>query len=405
MSRFLHLMFLCAAVFAAGCCHRRIVAAADARDYGDAIRTKYRYRLVCGEKDAWAAKRETLQLYQPDVFHDSGIPVTLAIRDTMSDDVGDWTVMFPILSYGILPFMTTTHLHRRCTLTVAGRRVTSFEVCARKGTAGAIHPLPLLLFSWGDSSCFPSAKLFATHTCDLNMSAPFMDLDEMALAYGIAARLKEAEDSGRIGEKFATVARSVQSLSDAAATQKKIVADEMARHGVSLPVGKTAGGTPPFEIVRCDNEHGKDFAYLFTLRRYGGGAAMLSDYGVMRSAFRSAIRTHYSSLHPDVNPRTLIIDFTEYALKGGVVNGRVAVLSISPESLSYDAARRRGVIRVRIGESQFEDARRWIRRNLATLANGGNMAAAGDAVPRGARFFSEREEMQGGFLEVSFRTE
>ena len=87
------------------------------------------------------------------------------------------------------------------------------------------------------------------------------------------------------------------------------------------------------------------------------------------------------------------------------MSGRVAVLSISPESLKYDSTSRKGIIRVRIGEGQFEDARRWIRRNLGALANRSNVVIVGDVIPQGARFYSEREEMRAGILEVSFRTE
>ena len=131
----------------------------------------------------------------------------------------------------------------------------------------------------------------------------------------------------------------------------------------------------------------------------------LSDYGIIREGFRSAIRAHYASAHPNVNPRTLVIDFIEYALKGDVVCGRVAVLTISPEQITYDSASRKGVIMVRVGDGQFEDARRWIRRNLAALAARSNIALVGDAVPSGSRFYSENEEMSDGLLKISFKTE
>ena len=110
-------------------------------------------------------------------------------------------------------------------------------------------------------------------------------------------------------------------------------------------------------------------------------------------------------MHPDINPRTLEIDFTDYTLKAGTVSGRVAVLSISPESLSYDSRTRKGIIRVRVRDGQFEDARRWIRRNIGDLARNSNIEVMGDAVPKEGRFFSEREEMRDGVLEVSFTIE
>ena len=92
-------------------------------------------------------------------------------------------------------------------------------------------------------------------------------------------------------------------------------------------------------------------------------------------------------------------------MKAGTVSGRVTVLSISPESISYDSHRREGVIRVRIRDGQFEDARRWIRRNLGELARKSNVEVTGDVVPKEGRFFSGREEMKNGILEVSFTIE
>ena len=147
------------------------------------------------------------------------------------------------------------------------------------------------------------------------------------------------------------------------------------------------------------------FSYVFALRRIGDEGITFADYSVVRSVFRSAIRTHYASLHPDINPRTLEIDFTDYTLKAGTVSGRVAVLSISPESLSYDSRTRKGIICVRVRDGQFEDARRWIRRNLGELARKSNIEIVGDAVPKEGRFYSEREEMKDGILEVSFTIE
>ena len=404
MAKPFYLIFVCSAVFVAGCYHGRIVSAADAKDYGESIRTKYRYRLICENKGDWASKRQELQMYQPGVFDDSGMPITFTVSSTLHDTDVNATVLLAFFSFGIFPYAGTDHLHRSCTLTAAGRRIASFGVCVRKGKSVAIHPLPVLFFSWPGSTCFPSAKEFTEHDYDQN-SPPYLDLVERAVAYGIAAHLKEAEDSGRMDERFSSEVRSSQSLADAAAMRAKIAADDKARRGMGVTPRALGGSAQPFEIVKCDNEKGKDFAYTFTLRRRGGGAATLSDYGVIRSAFRSAIRTHYASSHPDVNPRTLIIDFTDYALREGVVVGRVAVLSVTPESLSYDSTSRKGMIRIRIGEGQFEDARRWIRRNLAALASRSNIQLTGNAVPQGGRFFSEREEMRDGLLEVSFRTE
>ncbi len=408
MSKSSYLVFLLFSAFAVGCQHARIVAVSNARDYGESIRTRFRYRLVYKDAEEYKNTAQKLQSYYPEVFDDDGIPIALALNERLIERAGDWTIAPMLFTFGILPSAQTEHLHRKGTLVAAGRRIASVEVCAHKGESMACPlplPFPVLVFSNEGPTCFPSGNRFLTHDYSHNAYLLYSESTDRAMAYGIASRLKEAEETGKIGDRLATWARSAQALSDAVAARTAIVADERARHGVARNVLPSAGASQLFEIVRCDNEQGKDFAYVFVLRRRGGGAVTLSDYGVMRSAFRSAIRSHYATVHPDVNPRALVVDFTEYSLNGGVVSGRVAVLSISPESLKYDSTSRKGIIRVRIGEGQFEDARRWIRRNLGALANRSNVVIVGDVIPQGARFYSEREEMRAGILEVSFRTE
>ena len=408
---FFLLVLLLATSLVSGCTHARLVAASTARDYGDVVRTRFRYHLVYDfdVMDGFTYRVMNMRKYQPDVFNEDGIPVRLTISDVLEESGGEWTMFFPmILSYGILPSFQTSHVHCRGVLSAAGRRIATVEVCANRGESMSFpipFPLPMLVYSGEGSTCFASGKKFVGHIYGGNSYLRLRDECDKAMAYGIVSRLKEEEDAGRIDERFAALARSAQSLSDAAATRLRVVSDEKARHGAVVLSGMPPGLAQPFEIVACDNERGKDFAYLFELRRRGGGAVTLSDSGVIRNAFRSAIRTHYASSHPDVNPRTLVVDFTDYALKSGVVSGRVAVLSMSAESLSYDSATRKGVVRIRIGAGQFEDARRWVRRNLAVLAGGNNVVVVGDAVPKGAHFYSESEEMRDGVLVVSFRTE
>ena len=409
------IVVLVAVAVVAGCYHARVVAASDAKDFGETVQTRFRYRLICednDDKDVWMTHKfagmtmcQRLQACQPTVFADDGIPVVLSFADLLNDEAGDWTVALTYFSCGVFPALWLSHLHRRCDVSSAGQHLASVEICVRKGSSGAPTPLPVLMFSWDDTPCFPSSRVFKLHDYKCcQMSYIYQDVATIAMAYGIAARLKEAEDSGKIDERFASLATSAQSLSDVAITQAKIQADRMTRHGAfALPV--ETGAVQSFEIVRCDNEKQKDFAYEFTLKKRDGGAVSLADYGAMRTAFRSAIRSHYVSLHPKINPRTLVIDFTDYALKEDVVTGRVAVLTISPESITYDAASRRGIISIRIGDGQFDDARRWIRRNLSSLANRNNIAANGDTVPQGALFYSESEEMRDGILNVSFKTE
>lgn len=407
MSKSLIAATLSAILFTAGCFNGRIVMSTDAKDSGDVIRTRYRYRIVSEDKNQYViTKTQRFSTLHPDVFSEDGIPIKISTKNTMNKKTGESTTLLPNITLGLVPSVKTSHLHSMNAVFIEGTQVATVDMCAQKGEAQTMLPFPTpLLFFIGDGEpCFSSGRVFRKRCSD--MSSQYTDgisMTEETMAYGIASRLKEAEDAGVINDTLVARWRTVQSVADVGTLLNKIVKDEQMRRGQKS--ASTDANKALFDVVRCDTEKGKDFAYVFNVRRKGGAAVSLADYGLVRTALRSAIRTHYVSVHRDINPRTLEIDFTECALKGGAVVGRVAILTISPESLSYDEHRRTGVLRVKIGPGQFEDARRWIRRYLGTFANKKNIVLKGDALPQGARFFSEDEKMVDGVLEVSFRTE
>lgn len=401
-------IFVVGMMLLAGCRYGRMTASVNVQDCGEKVSTKYRYRVVSEEKDMYGNfQRDRLREYQPDVFSDDGIPIVITNKTIFHKKSGTLSRMFSLLTVGVFPFFDTAHSHKRTSVSIESKEISSFDVCVYKDEASSIIPFFAQFIHFGNAkSCFPSAGKF--YSCKYDMDyAHYLQgtgLHEKASAYGIAVKLKEAEQLGLINQNLAAKARVGLAMTDILATVQKIIDDDAARRGVQVSTDKNRQGSP-FEIIRCEAERGKNFSYVFALRRKGGGAITFADYSVVRSVFRSAIRTHYASLHSDINPRTLEIDFTEYSLKAGTVTGRVTVLSISPESLSYDSHRREGVIRVRIRDGQFEDARRWIRRNIGELARKSNIEVIGDAVPKEGRFFSGREEMKDGVLEVSFTIE
>ena len=388
-----------------GCQYGRMTASVNVQDYGEKVSTKYRYRVVSEEKDLYGRfQRDRLREYQPDVFSDDGIPTVITNKTISHRRSGSLSRMFSLLTVGILPVCDTAHSHKRTSIFVGTKEISSFDICIYKDESFSIIPLVAAFGCSGSAkSCFPPTSKF--YSCNyIQNSMPYLqdaELCEKAAVYGIAVKLKEAEQLGLIDENLGAGARVGGAMTDILATVQKIIDDDAVRRGVQVSADKNKQSSP-FEITRCEAEQGKDFSYVFALRRKGGEGITFADYSVVCSVFRSAIRTHYASLHPDINPRTLEIDFTDYTLKAGTVSGRVTVLSISPESLSYDSHRREGVIRVRIRDGHFEDARRWIRRNLGELARKSNVEVTGDAVPKEGRFFSGREEMKNGILEVSF---
>ena len=408
MARKLYILVVSVMSLLVGCRYGRMAASANVQDYGEKVSTKYRYRVVSEEKDLYGRSQgDRLQEYQPDVFSDDGIPIVITNKKIYHKKSGSLSRMFSLMTIGVFPSFTTAHYHQRTSVSIESKEIFSFDVCVYDDMASSLIPLFAGMVHFSDmKSCFPSTGKFYSFNYDMNSLhyLQIVELHEKASAYGIAVKLKEAEQLGLINQNLVAKARVGIAMTDILATVQKIIDDDAARRGVQVSVDKNKQGSP-FEITRCEAEQGKDFSYAFALRRKGGEGITFADYSVVRSVFRSAIRTHYASLHPDINPRTLEIDFTDYTLKAGTVSGRVAVLSISPESLSYDSHRREGVIRVRIRDGQFEDARRWIRRNLGELARKSNVEVTGDAVPKEGRFFSGREEMKNGILEVSFTIE
>lgn len=408
MARKLYILFVGVMLLLAGCQYGHMTVSANVQDCGEKVSTKYRYRVVSEEKDLYGNfQRDRLREYQPDVFSDDGIPIVITNKTILHRTSGSLSRMFSLLTVGILPVCDTAHSHKRTSIFVGTKEISSFDICTYKDESFSLIPL-IAVFGCSGSvkSCFsPTSKFYSCNY--IQNSMPYLqdaELCEKATAYGIAVKLKDAEQLGLINQNLVAKARVGIAMTDILATVQKIIDDDAARRGVQVSTDKNKQSSL-FEITRCEAEQGKDFSYVFALRRKGGEGITFVDYSVVRSVFRSAIRTHYASLHPDINPRTLEIDFADYTLKAGTVSGRVTVLSISPESLSYDSHRREGVIRVRIRDGQFEDARRWIRRNLGELARKSNVEVTGDAMPKEGRFFMEREEMRDGVLEVSFTIE
>ena len=75
-------------------------------------------------------------------------------------------------------------------------------------------------------------------------------------------------------------------------------------------------------------------------------------------------------------------------------------------SLTYDPKTRKGVMSVRIEANKYEEARAYIRKNIATLARDANVALKTDTLPPESHFYLGREEIKNGnILEIEFETE
>jgi len=403
----------------AGCRHARTVAAVKVSDIGEFIETKNKYRVLrlneapfFGKYFMWEKMNpgRMLASFQPNVFSDDGIPLTLRRIDSQTDAFGDWTRIVSCMSGGILPTFETSHRHGIWAIEFGGGKTpkTTVEVCAHGGESFSMFmPWPILFFNWGCDPCFTDGRTYISHSYDPGFGCPIDSQTAVkALAYGIAVRLKDLEDSGEIDEYVVANARSIQALKDTAEGRGKYKAAELRKLGRIVDAQNVAEEESKVEVVTLDCEAGRDFAYRFVLQSRAGTSISLSDYNDIRSSFRNAIRSHYAANHPNLNPRSLVVDYPEWALGGGRITGKAVVLMISAESLSYNSSSRTGRIAVRIGANQFEEARRWIRKNIESIATGSNIKVEGDALPFGARFYTGRELIkENDMLEVEFKTE
>lgn len=267
-----------------------------------------------------------------------------------------------------------------------------------------MNPVPLL-FSFSDSrtSCFGGAREFSKADSSDGGIYASMDMDCKAAAYGVAVKLKELEDAGMIDETLSVQTRVDKTMADSLTNSISATAEARRRFGTD--VSEDICGE--LKILKCESEKECDFAYSFVIVRKDGKAPSFADYNSSRNAFRDALRAQYSYAHPDVNPRYLTVDFLEYSLRKGRIEGRAAILTISPKYLSYDSASRKGRMGVVIGANQFKEVRRWMRKNIEAVATQSNIAVKnGDALPLGARFYIERESLnEDGVYEIEFKTE
>jgi hypothetical protein len=75
-------------------------------------------------------------------------------------------------------------------------------------------------------------------------------------------------------------------------------------------------------------------------------------------------------------------------------------------SLDYDVDTRHGKIAVKFAAGSFEEARRYVRRNVETLAKDKNVALTTGQIPAAAKFYLGDERVKdGNVLEVEFETE
>jgi hypothetical protein len=293
------------------------------------------------------------------------------------------------LTLGVIPHFSRWEDKGRCTLNVLDNpdASMSFEYHTVGDYAMSMF-LPLaFLFYNGEADVPALAENYSalqTHTreCYLIEVGSGVDMhtlgNEETLACAIATLLKKMEDNGLIVE-------TNRKHSDRNETLQNSVSDK-------------------YEILEFSKDDDCVYRYSFVLKRRDSSSVAVRESRELKKILRAMIREDYIASFPDAS-RSVVIDFPKFSLQNGKVVGKAVALTFSVASLQYDPHRRRGVMRIGIGENQFEDARKYARKNIESIARDKNIALDAKTIPPSAVFYLEGEKLNGGMLEISFRVE
>ena len=336
------------------------------------------------------------------------------------------------------------------------------RVCSIDSEAKSfLFPWALLLYNGmpnrTDFCDFTGGKLMARHEV---LVFPFTtisfiyDTGLRAMYYGIAMRLKEMEDAGLITE------RDVQLAAELHARHRRTIAGGKAPAGGYQPATQSARQTasasqpsirpvyqptpaypqsvsqpepvtptanpstpiqqqpvaqpapaypqsvsqpqPAYSLESLKWNERKDFECQFTIKM--SGECSIEAFFEIQQKFEESLRNAYRRAHPSVKADSLVVDVRP-SLDNGRISGRAAVLTITPEALSYDAVTRRGRLSVRFSPGQAEWAREWARRNIENLVRDKNILLTTGERPPPGHYTSLSEKWNGDILEIEFRTE
>lgn len=386
----------------AGCMHQRTAYFVSVEGGIKPVVTRNRYTLVDAKHKAETANVDVmsgstfgmrftnggLRKFQPNVFSDDGIRVMLdykLLNRISGSSLGAVPFMFTL---GVLPLFNCWENKSRCILNVLDNpdaRMSFERHDIGESATTMFSPLSFLFYN-GDADApdsMASHSDLQTHMrCCYMIDSVNTDMyisgSEEVLAYAIAALLKKMEDNGLIAE----------------VNNKHADRNETLQNSVS----------DKYEIVEFEKDDDCTYRYSFALKRRDSSSVTVRESRELKKILRAMIREDYLLSFPDA-ARSVVIDFPKFSLQNGSVVGNAVALTFSVASLEYDSHRRRGVMRIGIGENQFEDAWRYARKNIESIARDKNIALEADKIPLVAQFYLEGEKLNGGMLEISFRVE
>lgn len=366
-----------------GCECTRNSAMVTVKDIGPFVTTRYRYNLTSENWELSSKYADSLKKRYPNVFSSSGLRfVVIQSQKYKYVQKYLWTNIFAIAG-GIIPAFPEESISDSFTIKMVddGTINDGFDlIYTREQTFSGFLPTAWII--WGGKKDGGGNFICQRHTkhgldvnyvpnlaiCDGN------DLTFQAFAYGVVAKLKEMEDSGKI--------------------------DAMLRR---LEAAKSK--VPEHRVVKFARASDNDFAYMFTLEL----ASMPNDSERVVSAvmeeFSKSVKEDYLDTYPTAKETSLVVEFSNVNVDDRRIQGRATVLAMKPLSLSYDPNTRRGKLSVRFNPGQEAAARAWISRNLETMARDKNIMLVTGQQPPAGNYYSLDESIKDNVMEIEFKTE
>ena len=161
----------------------------------------------------------------------------------------------------------------------------------------------------------------------------------------------------------------------------------------------------PYTIETFIREMGDHYAYRFVLELDKTAMADLSTSRRIQADLRQSVLADYMAASGATDSMSLRVEFPEYAISNGKVEGRAVVMAIELLEFVYDSTTSHGRLAVKVNSQQYELARQWVCSNIETLAKNKD-ASIWTILSKSHRFTIEREILRDvNVLEVEFSAE
>ena len=401
--RYVSLLSLCELVlFLNGCANVRYTAepVADKPQTPDqkGVATQNRYRI-----DEYLIRKDSLNKSfnlgdfkvaaakaYPGVFGIGGIPISIREEEVVDQHVHfSWGSLAYLVSLGVWPAVIQQDYTERFVVEAKDDSIEPFDFTVFfriDQSVSFLSPLGLLVEAPESQKGPVSFSLSGRIVVNGQVGVAANEVKYSAVAYAVAHKIVELERAGKVRGR----------------TQR---ASSM---GAAAGTGSLSNGAAPpsYRVVSCVREADSDFSYRFVVDVSGSVDSPLTAFRLAQREFRAFIKEDYLETFPSSDERLIYVDFPEYWLKNSLIEGRAVVLAMTVSSLEYDSDTHCGKLSVRINSNQYEEARKYVRKNIETLARDKNIAIVTGEIPPAAKFYLGREEIKdGNILEIEFKTE